>query len=91
MADTRADITIPPNTWVNCYAASGIAPGVAVDIFNKGARNCNVAIKLTAPSTTTIGVPLYNGEVGSHMYVSASESGLWAYSVLGTILLIQEN
>lgn len=30
------DISLPSGTWSNVYAASGIAPGTPILIFNKG-------------------------------------------------------
>lgn len=92
MAVTRQDITIPAGIWTNCYTASGITVGTAVSVFNKGTANALLAISTAAPTTTTIGIPIYNGDVTSAFRsVSASEVGLWAYSVKGTSLLIQES
>lgn len=89
MSDTRADVVVAAATWTNLYTASSISVGTAVDIFNKGSDACLIAIKATQP-TNGVGVPLYVGAEGSHCYVTASEAGLWAYSVFGTRLLVQE-
>jgi hypothetical protein len=91
MADTRADITVQEGVWVDLYSSSGIAVGTAVDVFNKGNWPCLIAIKATAPASPTLGVPLYTGAIGSHLSISAGESGLWCYSPQGTTyVLVQE-
>lgn len=90
MADTRADVVIPAKTWVNLYTATGITLGLAISIYNKGSNYCLLAIKATAPSTTTTGFPVYAGPVGSYASIPVSQTGLWAYSEQGTILLVQE-
>ncbi len=89
MADTRPDVVVAPNQWTNLYSVTGIMVGTAVDIWNKGSNNCDIAIKATAPTVGT-GTQLWVGPIGSHISVTAGETGLWAYSTLGTRLLIQE-
>lgn len=88
MADTRPDVTLPPNVWVDLYAASGINVGAAATIWNKGSDAVLIAIKLTAP-TDGRGTPIYNGPLG-HIQVTQGESGVWAKSVLGSSVMIQE-
>lgn len=91
MADTIADLNIANATWTDLYAGTSITVGTAVGIYNKGSHPCVVAIKATSPSGSTLGMPLHVGPVGSYMYVSAGESGLWAYCPQGTTqLLVQE-
>lgn len=91
MANTRPDLVIPANTWVDCYAASGIPVGTEVHIYNKGNSGCNLCVSPTMPWGSTIGAPLYVGTSGSYLHLKAGESGLWVYSQgSGTRLLIQE-
>lgn len=91
MANTRPDIIIPANTWIDCYAASGIAVGTEVHIYNKGSYYCNLAVAPAMPFGSSIGAPLYAGSTGSYLHLKAGESGLWAYSPgSATRLLIQE-
>lgn len=91
MADTRADVAVAAATWTDLYAATGIAVGTAVDVYNKGSNAVQLAIKATAPASTTVGMPLHVGAVGSFAHVDAGESGLWAYCPQGTTtLLVQE-
>lgn len=91
MADTRADVVLASTTWTDLYAATGIAVGTAVDVFNKGSNAVVLAIKSTVPGSTDVGLPLYVGAVGSFAHVDAGESGLWAYCHDGiSRLLVQE-
>lgn len=91
MADTRADVSVPSNTWVNIYSVTGITVGTAVVVYNKGSNACNLAIKATQPVINTIGIPLGWDSAGNHKYVSAGESGLWVYSAgNSTYLSVQE-
>lgn len=71
MTNTRPDIVIPGNTWVDCYAASGISVGTAVDIFNKGNNYCNCVIAPIQPFSGSMGVPLYSGGVAGYMRLTA--------------------
>jgi hypothetical protein len=89
VADTRADVVIPKTVWTDLYAASGIVVGTAVTIWNKGSNTCNLAVKATAP-TDTRGTPLFTDSEGNNISLTSGESGLWAYSDRGTILMIQE-
>lgn len=85
MADTKADVVLPPNTWVNLYAATGIAVGTALDIWNKGSMAVVIAIKAIQPGSN-IGVPLYTA---GYKYITAGESGAWAYSTAPAMLSVQ--
>lgn len=91
MANTRADVAITEATWVDLYAASGIAVGTAVTVVNKGSQNCLVAASLAAPASTSTGFPLWAGNVANVLQVGAGELGLWAYCPDSTTkLLVQE-
>ncbi len=91
MSDTRTDVTIPEAVWTDLYAATGIAVGTAVSVYNKGSSAVRLCIKATIPLSVRLGVPLYVGPQGSYAYISAGESGLWAYcDQIGSYLLVQE-
>lgn len=92
MADTRLDISIPANTWINVYTASGITVGTAVEVFNKGTSGCNLVIRATTPPNNTMGIPLGFEPAANYRYVSSGESGLWVYSAgSSTYLSVQES
>ena len=91
MADTRNDIYIPSNTWVNLYSASGISVGTAVTVYNKGSGSLNLTLKGSQPTSTTGGYPVaVFPSILSFASVPAASSGLWAYSSSsqGTIVLV---
>lgn len=89
--DTKADVAVANGVWVDLYAGSGIVAGTAVTVYNKGSSACVVAVKSTAPSTTTVGIPLYVGPVGSSITYAAGASGLWAYCPQGTTQLLVQS
>lgn len=89
MADTRPSITLPAGVWVDVYTTSGIPVGTAINIWNIGIEACILAIKSTIP-TDERGVPLWSGAIGSSIQLTQGETGLWAKSVDGTYLTVQE-
>lgn len=92
MANTRADVSVPAKTWVNLYTASGITAGTAVGVYNKGSYAALLTIAAAQPTITTGGIPIYiSDSPASYRAVSTGEAGLWAYSLYGTTLLVQES
>ena len=90
MADTRDDVVVPEGVWTDLYAATTIAVGTAVSVYNKGSVSCVLATKATAP-TSIIGLPLYVGTSSNFACIDAGETGLWCYCPQGTTrLLVQE-
>lgn len=83
MAVTTEDVVVPKGVWTDLYAGSGVAVGTAVTIINTGTNAAQLAISLAAPVSTTIGIPLYVGAIGSTALVGAAEVGLWALALDG--------
>ncbi len=91
MAVTIEDVVVPKGVWTDLYTGSGVAVGTAVTVINTGSVAVQLAISLIAPVSTTIGIPLYVGAVGSSALVGASEVGLWALSLDGVATInVQE-
>lgn len=97
MADTRNDVTIPVRTWFNLYTATGIVPGTAVSVVNKGSNYILLAQRATAPpnpvgsSAPNIGWPVgVLPDLMAYATVPAGASGLWAWSASGSSVLVQE-
>lgn len=88
MANTLPDVVVAANVWTNLYSATGITVGTALDIWNKGPYQADIAIKATTPANG-VGVPLYTGPLGSYLSIDAGESGVWALSIAGTRLCVQ--
>jgi len=78
MADTKSDIILPKQTWIDLYAASSIVVGTKVAVTNKGTVPITLAIKATTPTDSTFGMPVV---ALSTVYVDAGASGLWAHSL----------
>lgn len=92
MADTRPDVVIPPATWTNVYAATGITVGTAVEMFNKGTATATISTAAAAPASS-VGIPLYpfTGEGGEvSLSIGSGENGLWAYCPQGTRIVVRE-
>jgi hypothetical protein len=91
MAVTRINVSVPMGVWTDLYAASGIAVGTEVMLFNKDGMIVNVAASLAAP-TTVKGIPLYAFTAASDpLDIPPGEPGLWAFSPVGTAtILVQE-
>lgn len=49
MADTLPNVSVPGNTWVELYAATGITPGAALFVENLGVSPLRIAIQETTP------------------------------------------
>lgn len=84
MANTRNDVAITKNSWIDLYAGSGISVGTTCLVINKGNAPFYVAIASTAPAAPTTGspkgFPVYpSGLFNSSFTVPASASGAWAY------------
>ena len=91
MAVTRADITITQGVWTNLYAASGIAVGTEVEVFNKGTYAIKVAVSATQPVSEN-GIFLFTFTDGDDpLQIPPGEPGLWALCSSGDgRLLVQE-
>lgn len=91
MAVTRVNVTIPPGVWTDLYAATGIAVGTEVTIYNKDSITVKIAASLAAP-TIVEGILLYSfTSTNDSLNIAPGEPGLWAFSPNGmAMLLVQE-
>jgi hypothetical protein len=92
MADTLPDIDLPAATWIDLYAASGIAVGTKINVHNKGANRVLLATSATEP-TTLDGVylnPVSESAPSMPMQNDAGESGAWAYCANGGAVNVEE-
>lgn len=83
MTDSKSDVAVVKGTWLNLYAASGIAVGTAVTVINKGSQPVYVAVSASAPAVpvgTPKGFPLYVGEHSTPLAIPSAVSGLWCFS-----------
>lgn len=88
MADTLNDVILPANTPVDLYAASGIAVGTKVSVQNVTSGVVRVHVGAVAPTLGVSGaVLLSSGESGEN---DTGDTGLWAWSVAGGAVQIEE-
>ena len=81
-----SNVTLPPKTAVDLYAATGIRVGTAITVSNLGVGDIRV-------STSEAG--LQNDYIALNAYEQAAnkagDPGAWAYSVGGAGLNVRES
>ena len=78
MADTLANITLPSDTWVNLYAASGISVGTQIQTQNVGQTRVRLHTGATAP-TSSGGFNIIPPD-SEPLVNQATSAGEWAFS-----------
>lgn len=81
MPDTLPNISVPAGTWVNLYAASGIAVGTKIAVQNLTQNEVRITTRATTPPDSTGYTSLLMGMVGTNQ---AGDSGAWAMSPIGS-------
>lgn len=79
MADTLQNITLPENTWVDVYNASGISVGTAISVQNIGVADVYLTVRSTQPP---VGYNAYNvvqRDNGVRLRNTKGDSGAWAF------------
>lgn len=91
MAVTRVNVSIPQGVWTDLYAASGIAVGTEVTIYQKTSLQLKIAASLSAP-TAVDGIFLNSmSDPSTPLEIPPGELGLWAFSPNGVaVVLVQE-
>lgn len=86
---TLPDVLIPSTEWVDAYDITGIAPGSALLVQNKGSNGLIIWEGTTAP-TTKDGVVVPEG--GAYMArIKAGAPGVWLRAQdLETLVNVQE-
>ena len=87
MATSLPSVTIPINTWVDLYDATGIVAGTQLIIQNIGSSEVILVESSTQPTSATGHNSLPPRE---YLTNSASNVGAWAFSDLGTTLQVEE-
>lgn len=86
MVDTLPNVTLPANTWVDLYVATGITIGVKIQIQNLGSNTVRLATVETEPTPST-GYSEIHFRTNIGMENQVGDSGAWAYSESQTGLL----
>ena len=77
MADTRPNITLPFNQWVNLYAETGIAVGTRIAVENVGAADVYLTVSPTEPPLNYDAYCIVRRD-GLPYANSQGDSGAWA-------------
>ena len=90
MANTRPDINVPNEDWIDAFSATGIAVGTKLLIVNKSNTMVYAQITATKPDAATIdGPPILPF---SYYALGAGASGLFLKcGVMGARVNIQED
>lgn len=91
MANSIPLVELPPNTWVNVYAATGIAVGAALLAAVSNTKSGVIsAISLNEPATVNLGVPMPPKSSGLQTAVTTGSSGFWVYSTTKSWIAVQD-
>lgn len=86
MATSLPSVTIPPNTWVDLYDATGIAGATQIIVNNIGSAEAELTESATEPSGTVGFNPIPPREFFTN---AAANVGAWAFSKEGTTLQVE--
>lgn len=87
MADSTPNIALGQATWIDLYAASGIAVGTQIIVTNVGRSECRLYAAASAPAQANQGIPL---PVYTEATNEAGDTGAWIYSVQGGRVNVRE-
>ena len=88
MATSLPRVTIPANTWVDLYDATGISVGTQLIIQNTGRDQARLSESSGIPASTT---GTNNLLVNAYLTSATTPIGAWAFSSIGTKLQIEES
>lgn len=90
MATSKPPITLPTNTWVDIYDATGITVGVQIILQNTGSNVVILSESATEPDVkfNTTG---FNKVIPDEFLISdTAPIGIWAYAKAGSRLQVEE-
>ena len=91
MPDSRPHIHLDKGRYIDVYAASGIKVGTPLTIQNTSPKPTRLAISANEPSIDTQAYTPLMDDVYKVCYISAGESGCWAWTGFDTPLNVQED
>ena len=87
MATSLPSVTIPANTWVDIYDATGIVLGTQIILQNIGSSEVDLVESATQPASSIGHNSLPPREFFTN---SASAVGAWGFSLTGSTLQVEE-
>lgn len=83
MADTRQNVDLPSNTWVNLYVETDISVGTKIRVENTGKSDVYVSVSATEPTLNDDEYNVLDRDNGVRLVNSAGDTGAWALSPNG--------
>jgi hypothetical protein len=80
-------VRIPLNTWVDLYAATGIAVGTQISIQNTGSSEAILSESAVTPASS---IGSNTIEKRKYLINKTGNIGSWAFSKTGTTLQVEE-
>lgn len=88
MATSLAPVEIPPNTWIDLYASTGITVGVEITFQNVGSSEVITTESLAEP----LSIDGHNSlETRKFFSNTSGNIGAWAFSFLGSTLQVEQS
>ncbi len=86
MPVSKEPVTLPPNTWVDIYVATGESVGTKLIAQNSGRDHARVSESVTTPTSTVGSNNLLKDQ---YLVSSTTPIGFFAISRLGTVLQVE--
>lgn len=86
MSDTLPNIILPPQTWVDLYAQSGINVGLQILAQNIGVCDVYLTTQTIQPSDDSAHQIIKRGQFAIN---DAGDSGAWAYCRMGGLINVR--
>lgn len=80
MADTLPNVTLPANTWVDLYAATGVTVGTAIGVSNIGVADVYLTVTAAQPPIDYDAFDVLQRKNGVRLRNSDGDAGAWAFS-----------
>ena len=84
------NVTLPPRTPVNLYAATGIAVGTVLKTVNNSSGLIRLYATENEPTTSDDSYPLIFGCCCNEVTNDATDLGAWALCVEGGSIIVEE-
>jgi hypothetical protein len=86
MADTLSNIVLPPQTWVDLYAQSGVGVGVQILAQNIGVCDVYLTSQAAQPTDDTAHQIVRRSQFAINDF---GDSGAWAYCREGGLVNVR--
>lgn len=91
MATSTPPVTLPSNTWIDIYDATGISVGTQVTIQNTGSNVTLLSESATEPTLTFKQTGFNKVNPDTFLISAETPVGIWAYAKAGSRLQVEES